>query len=283
MKKIQNKIAFQGDFGANSDTACRNMFPDAQTIPCMTFDDVFTCLANEEVNLAMIPFENTLAGRVAEIHQLLPETSFHIIGEYFMPIHLQLMAIKGVTKDEICTVHSHIHALSQCRKFLKKNGWLPVAVYDTAGAAKKVAIQRNRTMAALAPRLAASLYELNILSENVEDSKSNITRFIIISRDKKWAEPNPSEKIITSLLFNLRNIPSALYKALGAFATNSVNMTKLEGYQVDGKFSTTQFYADIEGHPTYEGVTSALEELLFFSERVLILGVYKGDSMRNLL
>ncbi|MBT9371536.1 prephenate dehydratase [Rhizobium sp. CSW-27] len=279
-----NRIAFQGDFGANSDMACRDMFPDMEPLPCPTFEDAFTALESGEADLAMIPIENTLAGRVADIHHLLPESRLHIIGEYFMPIRFQLMVLPGVARDEIRTVHSHIHALGQCRKIIRSNGWKGVVAGDTAGAAKLVAERGDRSMAALAPRLAAGLYGLEIMQENVEDSESNVTRFVVLSRDEKWAKrADDKDLIVTTFVFNVRNIPAALYKALGGFATNGINMTKLESYQIGGKFVATQFYADIEGHPDDAPVRRALEELRFFSEKVRILGTYLGHPMRRSL
>ncbi|SIR07906.1 prephenate dehydratase [Rhizobium sp. RU35A] len=279
-----NRIAFQGDFGANSDMACRDMFPSMEPLPCPTFEDAFTALESGEADLAMIPIENTLAGRVADIHHLLPESRLHIIGEYFMPIRFQLMVLPGVTRDEIRTVHSHIHALGQCRKIIRSNGWKGVVAGDTAGAAKLVAERGDRSMAALAPRLAAGLYGLEILQENVEDSESNVTRFVVLSRDEAWVKrQSDKDLIVTTFVFNVRNIPAALYKALGGFATNGINMTKLESYQIGGKFVATQFYADIEGHPDDAPVRRALEELRFFSEKVRILGTYLGHPMRRAL
>jgi len=279
-----NKIAFQGEYGANSDMACRDMFPTMEPLPCQTFEDAFTAVDNGEADLAMIPIENTIAGRVADIHHLLPESQLHIISEYFMPIRFQLMVLPGVTKQEIRTVHSHIHALGQCRKIVRANGWKPVIAGDTAGAAKLVQETGDRSMAALAPRLAADLYGLEIVAENVEDVESNVTRFVILARDERWADRSShEEKIVTTFVFNVRNIPAALYKAMGGFATNGINMTKLESYQLGGKFIATQFYADIEGHPSDPHVHQALEELRFFSEKVRILGVYKGHPMRGQL
>ncbi len=284
MSLTTNRIAFQGEFGANSDMACRDMFPDMEPLPCPTFEDAFNAIENGEADLGMIPIENTLAGRVADIHHLLPESRLHIIGEYFMPIRFQLMVMPGVTKDEIRTVHSHIHALGQCRKIIRSNGWKPVIAGDTAGSARLVSETGDRSMAALAPRLAASLYGLDILAENVEDSENNVTRFVVLSRDENWAKRQMSDEIlVTTFVFNVRNIPAALYKAMGGFATNGINMTKLESYQLGGKFVATQFYADIEGHPEDESVRHALDELRFFSEKVRILGVYKGHPMRGKL
>ncbi|MDF1634339.1 prephenate dehydratase [Mycoplana sp. MJR14] len=281
MIQKNNRIAFQGEFGANSDMACRDMFPQMEPLPCQTFEEAFLAVENGEADLAMIPIENTLAGRVADIHHLLPESRLHIVGEYFMPIRFQLMVLPGVTKDEIRTVHSHIHALGQCRRIVRMNGWKPVIAGDTAGAAKLVAESGDRSMAALAPRLAADLYGLEIIAENVEDSESNVTRFVVLAREEDVpARKAPDDVIVTTFVFNVRNIPAALYKALGGFATNGINMTKLESYQIGGKFFATQFYADIEGHPDDANVRRALEELRFFSEKVRILGAYRAHPMR---
>jgi prephenate dehydratase len=284
MIKLTNKIAFQGEFGANSDMACRDMFPSMEPLPCQTFEDAFIAVDNGDADLGMIPIENTIAGRVADIHHLLPESRLHIVGEYFMPIRFQLMVLPGVKKEEVRTVHSHIHALGQCRKIMRANGWKPVIAGDTAGAAKLVKETGDRSMAALAPRLAADMYGLEIIAENVEDVEDNMTRFVVLARDEDWADrKTDDEKIVTTFVFNVRNIPAALYKALGGFATNGINMTKLESYQLGGKFVATQFYADIEGHPSDANVRRALEELRFFSEKVRILGVYKGHPTRGLL
>nr|WP_197975554.1 prephenate dehydratase [Rhizobium sp. CFBP 8762] len=280
--KTTNRIAFQGDFGANSDMACRDMFPDMEPLPCQTFEDAFVALQSGEADLAMIPIENTIAGRVADIHHLLPDSGLYIIGEYFMPIRFQLMVLPGVTADEIRTVHSHIHALGQCRKIVRANGWKAVVAGDTAGAAKLVSETGNPSMAALAPRLAADLYGLSILAENVEDMESNVTRFVVLARTAvPMARQQPDDVIVTTFVFNVRNIPAALYKALGGFATNGINMTKLESYQIGGKFIATQFYADVEGHPEDENLRRALEELAFFSEKVRILGTYYAHPMRK--
>ena len=276
-----NKIAFQGEFGANSDMASRDMFPAMEPLPCQTFEDAFLADENGDADLAMIPIENTIAGRVADIHNLLPESNLHIVGEYFMPIRFQLMVLPGVTREDIRTVHSHIHALGQCRKIVRRNGWKPVIAGDTAGAAKLVSESGDRSMAALAPRLAADLYGLSIVAENVEDTESNVTRFVVLSREPVPIERDGDEIIVTTFVFNVRNIPAALYKAMGGFATNGINMTKLESYQIAGKFYATQFYADIEGHPDDLPVRRALEELRFFSEKVRILGTYRAHPMRS--
>ena len=276
-----NRISFQGEPGANSDTACRNMYPDMEPLPCPTFEDAFGAVETGKADLAMIPIENTIAGRVADIHHLLPESKLHIVGEYFLPIHFQLMVLKDVARKEIRTVHSHIHALGQCRKYIRKNGWKPVVAGDTAGAAKLVSEIGDRTMAALAPRLAADLYGLDIIEENVEDTDTNVTRFVVLTKNKQWVErPSPDARMMTTFIFRVRNVPAALYKAMGGFATNGVNMTKLESYQL-GAFTATLFYADIEGHPEDAGVKHALDELRFFSKEMRILGVYPRSESRE--
>lgn len=279
MPEKTNKIAFQGEPGANSDTACRNVYPTMEPLPCPTFEDAFNAVETGKADLAMIPIENTIAGRVADIHYLLPESRLHIVGEYFLPIHFQLMVLPGVQRSEIKTVHSHIHALGQCRKFIRKNGWKPVVAGDTAGAAKLVSDVRDRTMAALAPRLASDLYGLDIIQEDVEDTENNITRFVVLSKTKQWAERRDDVPMVTTFVFRVRNVPAALYKAMGGFATNGVNMTKLESYQI-GAFTATQFYADVEGHPDDRSLKNALEELRFFSKEVRILGVYPANEFR---
>jgi prephenate dehydratase len=276
-----NRISFQGEPGANSDTACRNMFPDMQPLPCATFEDAFVAVETGKADLAMIPIENTIAGRVADIHHLLPESRLHIIGEYFLPIHFHLMVQPGMKRSDIKSVHSHIHALGQCRKYIRRNGWKPMVAGDTAGAAKLVSEKGDGTMAALSPPLAAKLYKLDVLEENVEDTESNITRFVVLTKSKAWVERRtPEMSMMTTFMFRVRNVPAALYKAMGGFATNGVNMTKLESYQL-GAFTATLFYADIEGHPDDPGVRHALEELRFFSKEVRILGVYPKSDQRD--
>lgn len=281
MTEKTNRISFQGETGANSDMACRDMFPNMVPMPCPTFEDAFNAVKSGVADLAMIPIENTVAGRVADIHHLLPESGLHIVGEYFMPIHFQLMVLPGTKMSEISTVHSHIHALGQCRNIVRENGWKPVIAGDTAGAANLVSKTGDPSMAAFAPRLAAELYGLDILMEDVEDSETNVTRFIVLSRDADIpARANQDEVMVTTFIFRVRNIPAALYKAMGGFATNGVNMTKLESYQLGGKFFATQFYADIQGHPEDPNVALALEELGFFSKELNILGVYRAHQFR---
>ncbi|MDD9908985.1 MAG: prephenate dehydratase [Ahrensia sp.] len=272
-------IAFQGEPGANSDTACRNVYPNMTPMPCATFDDAFDVLKQGDADLAMIPIENTLAGRVADIHQLLPNSGLHIIREYFLPIHFHLMAKRGTSLQEIDTVYSHIHGLPQCRDIIRKNGWTGIVAADTAGAARMVGDMSERNVAALAPRLAALLYDLDILVEHAEDAEHNTTRFIVLSREPEIpdVEDGPA---VTTFVFRVRNVPAALYKVMGGFATNGVNMTKLESYQL-GTFTATLFYADIEGHPEQQNVKFALEEMEFFSAEKRILGVYPAEGERG--
>jgi len=281
MSETTNKIAFQGEPGANSDTACRNMFPEMEALPCATFEDAFNAVERGKADLAMIPIENTIAGRVADIHYLLPQSRLHIVGEYFLPIRFQLMGLPGATIGDIKSVYSHIHALGQCRKVIRKHRWKPVVAGDTAGAARLIAEEKNPANAALAPRLAAELYGLQILAEDVEDADNNVTRFVVLAKEKRWAERrSPDQAMMTTFIFRVRNVPASLYKALGGFATNGVNMTKLESYQLGGKFFSSLFYADIEGHPNDRNVALALEELGFFSREVRILGVYEAHPFR---
>ena len=274
------KIAFQGEAGANSDTASREKYPNMTPVACDTFEDVFAALDKGAVDLAMIPIENSVAGRVADIHHLLPHSNAYIIDEYFLPIHFQLMANKGATLGSIKTVYSHIHALGQCRKIIRKNDWKALVAGDTAGSARMVSQRQDLTIASLAPQLAAELYELEILAKNVEDEDHNTTRFIILSNEKVRAK-HGSGDTMTSFIFQVRNIPAALYKAMGGFATNGVNMVKLESYQIDGSFQATQFYADIEGHLDDTNVKLALDELKFYCGEVKILGVYPASDFRS--
>ena len=271
------RIAFQGERGANSDMACREMLPEMEPVPCDTFEDTFAIVKNGDCDLAMIPIDNTIAGRVADIHTLLPDSGLSIIGEHFLPIRFQLMVRPGVSIDGIQRVHSHIHALGQCRRIIRENGWNGQVAGDTAGAARWVAEHGTDADAALAPRLAAELYGLTIAAENVEDAEHNTTRFVVLAREAE--EPGGGE-VMTTFVFRVRNIPAALYKALGGFATNGVNMTKLESYQLGGSFTATRFYADIVGRPGDPPVDRALEELGFFSDDFRQLGVYASARPR---
>ncbi len=271
------KIAFQGEPGANSHIACAQVYPDLAPLPCRTFEDVIAAVEAGEAELAMIPVENTIAGRVGDIHHLLPGTGLHIVGEHYLPIRFQLMAQAGAKLEDIKEARSHIMALGQCRNFLRRHAIAPVTAADTAGAARQVAEAGKPSIAAIAPRLAAEVYGLQILAEDIEDAAHNTTRFVIMAREPLDIEPGGGP-VKTAFLFQVRNIPAALYKAMGGFATNGVNMTKLESYQIGGAFTATQFYAEIEGHPDQRPVQLALEELGFFSAMLRVLGVFPAAS-----
>lgn len=272
-------IAFQGELGAYSDLACRVVHAEMQTLPCPSFEDVFAAVEEGEAALAMIPIENSVAGRVAEIHQLLPHTGLHIVAEHFQRVNHHLLALPGVELDELKTVHSHVHALSQCRNFIRKRGLKPVVHADTAAAAAEVVQKADRQAAAIASALAGEIYGLATLRSNIEDAEHNTTRFLVLAREA--IDPDPERgPVITSFVFRVRNVPAAVYKALGGFATNGVNMTKLESYMIGGEFTSAQFYADVEGHPEQTSVRLALEELDFFSREVKIVGVYYAHPFR---
>ena len=274
------KIAFQGEPGANSHIAIAEAYPDAEPMACATFEDALTAISSGEADLGMIPIENSIAGRVADIHHLLPQSGLFIVGEYFLPVHHQLMALPGVTIGDIKTVESHVHALGQCRNIIRKLKLKAIVAADTAGSARHVAERGDMSIAAIAPALAAKIYGLNILEHNIEDEDHNTTRFVILSRHEKWAAQN-SGPLVTSFVFRVRNLPAALYKAMGGFATNGVNMTKLESYQRGASFSATEFYADIDGAPEDEHVARALDELRFHSKWVRVLGTYPQELARG--
>jgi prephenate dehydratase len=278
------KIVFQGEPGANSHIACEQAYPDSEAVPCPTFEDALNAVAAGDVDLGMIPIENSVAGRVADIHHLMPQAGLHIVAEWFLPIRNQLLGLKGVQLDEIRTVESHAMALGQCRNFLRKLGVRTLVAADTAGAAREVAERKDRSCGAVASKLAAEIYGLDILAANIEDAAHSTTRFIVLSREAKRPLPH-NGPVLTTFVFQVRNIPSALYKALGGFATNSINMTKLESYMLEGTFSATQFYSDVEGHPEEPGLKLALEELAFFSQpgSLKILGVYPASPLRETL
>lgn len=276
---MSRRIVFQGEPGANSHIACQQVYPDYEAVPCPTFEDAFLAVDGGSADLAMIPIENTVAGRVADIHHLMPRSSLQIVGEFFLPLSHQLMAVKGASLSTVKTVQSHVMALGQCRKAIRTLGLTAVVGGDTAGSAREIADAGDITRAAIAPRLAAEIYGLEILAENIEDEAHNTTRFVILQREADWAAAG-NGPVMTTFLFRVRNVPAALYKALGGFATNGVNMTKLESYQVDGEFTATQFYADVDGHPDDPALKLALEELSFFSREVRILGVYPANPFR---
>ena len=274
-------IAFQGEPGANSHIACADAYPGWETLPCATFEDALTAVTEGRAALAMIPIENSIAGRVADIHSLLPASGLFIVAEYFLPIRFQLLGLRGATLDGIARVYSHVHALGQCRKIIRAHGWKTVVAADTAGSAREVAGWGDPTRASLAPRLAAEIYGLDILAEDVEDEKHNTTRFVILSPVPQWPELGRGQPSITTFVFRVRNVPAALYKALGGFATNGVNMTKLESYMVEGSFTATQFLADVDGHPYDASLAGALEELAFFCTEIRVLGTYPAHPFRR--
>ncbi len=276
---MTKKIVFQGEPGANSHLASREVYPEYEALPCPTFEDAFAAISAGEADLGMIPIENSVAGRVADIHHLMPHSGLHIVAEHFMPVRHQLLAPKGATTQTIRTVESHVHALGQCRKIISKLGVKPVVTADTAGSAREIAEAGDKTRAAIATRLAAQIYGLEIIVPDIEDEDHNTTRFIVLSRQARWAE-NGAGPVITTFLFRVRNVPAALYKALGGFATNGVNMTKLESYMIEGNFFATQFYADVEGHPEDRSLVFAFEELAFYSKEMKILGVYPAHRFR---
>jgi prephenate dehydratase len=274
------KIVFQGEPGANSHLASREVYPDYEPVPCPTFEDAFSAISAGEADLGMIPIENSVAGRVADIHHLMPDSGLHIIAEHFMPVRHQLLAPKGSLLTDIKTVESHVHALGQCRKIIRRLGMKPVVAADTAGSAREIAEAGDKTRAAIATRLAAEIYGLDVLARDIEDEDHNTTRFIVLSRNARWAS-NDSGPVITTFLFRVRNVPAALYKALGGFATNGVNMTKLESYMIEGQFFATQFYAEVDGHPEDIDLKRALEELAYFSKELHILGVFPAHPFRE--
>ncbi|MFM9973839.1 MAG: prephenate dehydratase [Beijerinckiaceae bacterium] len=276
---MMQKISFQGEPGANSHIACQQTFPEMEPLPCPTFEDAFAAVQEGKAALAMIPIENSIAGRVADIHHLLPTSGLNIIGEHFLPIHFQLMAIPGASLSTIKHVYSHVHALGQCRKIIRKLGLKAHVTGDTAGSAREVSEWQDMTKASLAPRLAGPIYGLDILAEDVEDEASNTTRFVILSKKPKQPKRDGAP-LVTSFVFRVRNVPAALYKAMGGFATNGVNMSKLESYMVEGQFTATQFYAEVDGHPDDAGLQHALEELAFFSKEIKIIGVYPAHPYR---
>jgi prephenate dehydratase len=273
------KIAYQGEPGANSHIACLEAYPTHEAMACGTFEDAFQAVRDGEADLAMIPIDNSVAGRVADIHHLMPRSNLYIIGEHFLRVHHQLMVVTGADLAQVTTVHSHVHALGQCRNVIRELKIKPVVAGDTAGAARELAELRDPTRAAIATSLAAEIYGLQILRQNIEDEAHNTTRFVILSVTPQDAAPE-DVPVITSFVFRVRNVPAALYKAMGGFATNGVNMTKLESYQLEGQFSATQFYADIEGHPSERNVRLALEELEFFTSYLRVLGVYRASPYR---
>jgi prephenate dehydratase len=274
------RIAYQGEPGANSHLACREVFPKGDAVPYATFEDALAAVKGGDVRYAMIPIENSVAGRVADIHHLLPRAGLHIVGEHFLRVRHQLLAIPAATLTSVTKALSHTQALGQCRATLRRLGLKPVPEADTAGSARIISEANDPTLAAIASSLAAEIYGLKILKHDIEDEQHNTTRFVVLASKPANAKAGDGP-IVTTFIFRVRNVPAALYKAMGGFATNGVNMTKLESYQLDGRFVATMFYADIEGHPDDPPVARALEELGFFSSELHILGAYKASPYRH--
>jgi prephenate dehydratase len=269
---MTHKIAFQGEAGAFSNAAAANVFPGQDMIGCVTFEETIAAVQSGRADFAVVPVENSLYGRITDIHHLLPESGLFIIGETFLRVEMTLLGVPGATLGDIKAVQSLSVALGQCRKFIADNGFRTINAVDTAGSAREVAENGDRSVAAIASRLAGQIYGLEVLASNIEDAAHNTTRFLVLSREEKQAPQQGRVK--TTFVFRVRNVPAALYKAMGGFATNGINMTKLESYMVGGNFTATQFYADIEGHPSDPGVIHAFEELDFFTDYVRVLGVY---------
>jgi prephenate dehydratase len=279
LRKTTTRVSYQGEPGANSHISCREVFPDLEAMACATFEDALAAVKSGEARYAMIPIENSVAGRVADIHHLLPDAGLSIVGEHFLRVRHQLMALPGASLLTVRRALSHTQALGQCRNTLRKLGLTPVPEADTAGSARIVAEANNPELAAIASTLAAEIYGLKVLMHDIEDEKHNTTRFLVLANAPDDAKAGEGE-IITTFIFRVRNVPAALYKAMGGFATNGVNMTKLESYQLDGRFVATMFYADVEGHPDDPPVARALEELSLFSSELKILGAYRASPYR---
>jgi prephenate dehydratase len=279
MSSRSHKIAYQGEPGANSHLACRDAYPKMEPLACPTFEDALAAVKGGEARLAMIPIENSVAGRVADIHHLLPDSGLFIVAEHFERIRHQLLTLPGVKLNELKTVHSHTMALGQCRKAIRALKLKPVTEADTAGAARHLRDTQDRTRAVIASALAAEVYGLKVAKPGIEDAQHNTTRFVVLASKPEHAKAKDGP-VITTFVFRVRNVPAALYKALGGFATNGVNMTKLESYQLEGSFNATMFYADIEGHPDERLVKLAMEELAFFTSEVRLLGTYRASPFR---
>jgi prephenate dehydratase len=274
------KVAFQGEAGAYANLAAREALSHAMAIPSPTFEDAIAAVRERSADLCIIPVENSLHGRIADIHHLLPQAGLYIVGEHFHRVRHQLLGVKGATLAGLKTVFSQAPALGQCRKIVRELGLHPQMWHDTAGSARHVAELKDASACAIASSLAAEIYGLDVLKHDVEDEPHNMTRFLIMAPEPDDA-PADSGPVITTFIFRVRNVPAALYKAMGGFATNGVNMTKLESYQLGGSFNATQFYADIEGHPEERSVRLALEELKFFSASMTVLGVYAAHPFRQ--
>ncbi|MGB1153876.1 prephenate dehydratase [Amylibacter sp. IMCC11727] len=280
MVRQVGKIAFQGELGAYSHQACVAVYPDGEPIACKTFESAIATVNRGDADVAMLPVENSTYGRVADVHYLLPESGLHIIGEHFERVHINLLGVPGAKIEDMTSAKSHTVLLGQCRKFLKEHNLLPVTGADTAGSAQEVAAAGDKSQGALAGDLTAGIYGLDVLAQHIEDNQNNTTRFLIMSPEPAVA-PQSDKELITTFVFRVRNIPAALYKAMGGFATNGVNMVKLESYMIGGSFTATQFYADIVGHPDDAPVKRAMEELAYFTDYLEVLGVYEADKSRG--
>ena len=276
----ERTIAFQGVPGAYSHLACRQAYPEMTALPCHSFEDAFAAVREGQARYAMIAVDNSIAGRVADVHHLLPRGGLHIVGEQFVRVNHQLLGVPGATLESIKEVESHVHAIGQCRDFLRRHGFRARVVADTAGAAADIAAAGDPTRGAIASRLAAEIYGLQILKSDVEDAEHNTTRFLVMTADPNPPPPPPGP-CVTSFVFRVRNVPAALYKALGGFATNGVNLTKLESYMEGGTFAATMFYAEVDGRPDDRPLTLAFEEMAFFCDHFEVLGVYPADPFRG--
>jgi prephenate dehydratase len=274
------RIAFQGEPGAFSHAAAHALFPEEEARPCATFEDTIVAVQQGMADYGVVPVENSLYGRITDIYHLLPESGLFITAEHFLRVEMNLLGVRGATLADVKTVQSLSVALGQCRNFIQKHGLKTINAVDTAGSAREVAEKGDKSLAAIASRFAAEIYGLDLLAENIEDAAQNTTRFLVISRQMQAPAP-AGNKVKTTFVFRVRNVPAALYKAMGGFATNGVNMTKLESYMLDGSFTATQFYADIEGHPDDRAVQFAFEELRFFTDHFHVLGVYPAGRVAD--
>ena len=274
---MTKKIAFQGEPGAFSHAAAANVFPGEEFVGCVTFEETLSAVQSGRADFAVVPVENSLYGRITDIHHLLPESGLYIIGETYLRVEMTLLGVPGASFEDIKAVQSLSVALGQCRRFIARHGLKTINAVDTAGSAREIAQKADKSVAAIASRFAGEIYGLDVLAENIEDADHNTTRFLVLSPTEQNA---PQGKVKTTFVFRVRNVPAALYKAMGGFATNGVNMTKLESYMVGGNFTATQFYADIEGHPDDIGVQHAFDELKFFTDYFRILGVYPASDLR---
>ena len=275
------RIAYQGVAGAYSHIASMTVYPGQEYLPCDTFEKAMKLVSEGEADLAMIPVENSNAGRVSDVHFLLPQTGLHIIGEFFLPINHQLLGLPGTKLADVKSASSHPQALAQCSEFLKRHGIKPTARIDTALSCQDVLKFQDKSIAAIASKLAGEIYGLDVVAPNIENARNNTTRFLIMAREAEIPEDDGG-RFITSCVFRVKSIPAALYKALGGFATNGINITKLESYLLEGKFVSAQFYAEIESHPSRKAFHNAFDELKFFSESIHVLGTYRANKYRYL-